>query len=137
MTRYAYVAVEPGGKTKRGTTRADTREDAELALAGHELRNIRVTEKPGLLKLELTARRVKRKEVMHLTRQQAAELGTRGIRVNAVAPGPVDTAMAKQVHTPAIRAGYHDALPLNRYGSERGVPPTTRWGRARSVGGAT
>ena len=41
-----------------------------------------------------------------------------GIRVNAVAPGPVDTAMAKAVHTPAIRADYHDTIPLNRYGLE-------------------
>jgi NAD(P)-dependent dehydrogenase (short-subunit alcohol dehydrogenase family) len=57
----------------------------------------------------------------HLTRQQAAELGNLGIRVNAVAPGPVDTAMAKQVHTPDIRAGYHDAIPLNRYGTEEEI----------------
>lgn len=55
----------------------------------------------------------------HLTRQQAAELGEYGIRVNAVAPGPVDTAMAKAVHTPAIRADYHDHIPLNRYGLEQ------------------
>lgn len=54
----------------------------------------------------------------HLTRQQAAELGNVGIRVNGVAPGPVDTAMARQVHTPTIRADYHDAIPLNRYGTE-------------------
>ena len=56
--------------------------------------------------------------LIHLTRQQAAELGTMGIRVNAIAPGPVDTAMARQVHTQDIRAGYHDAIPLNRYGTE-------------------
>jgi meso-butanediol dehydrogenase / (S,S)-butanediol dehydrogenase / diacetyl reductase len=56
--------------------------------------------------------------LIHLTRQQAAELGNLGIRVNAIAPGPVDTAMAKEVHTADIRADYHDTIPLNRYGSE-------------------
>jgi NAD(P)-dependent dehydrogenase (short-subunit alcohol dehydrogenase family) len=55
----------------------------------------------------------------HLTQQQAVELAPFNIRVNAVAPGPVDTAMAKAVHTPDIRAAYHDAIPLNRYGLER------------------
>jgi NAD(P)-dependent dehydrogenase (short-subunit alcohol dehydrogenase family) len=57
----------------------------------------------------------------HLTRQQAAELGNMGIRVNGVAPGPVETAMARQVHTPTIRADYHDAIPLNRYGTEEEI----------------
>ncbi len=59
--------------------------------------------------------------LMHLTRQQAVELGHLGIRVNAIAPGPVDTAMAKQVHTPAIRAGYHAAIPQNRYGTPQEI----------------
>jgi NAD(P)-dependent dehydrogenase (short-subunit alcohol dehydrogenase family) len=54
----------------------------------------------------------------HLTKQLAVELAALGIRVNGVAPGPVDTAMAKAVHTPEIRADYHDAIPLNRYGLE-------------------
>jgi NAD(P)-dependent dehydrogenase (short-subunit alcohol dehydrogenase family) len=54
----------------------------------------------------------------HLTKQQAVELAALGIRVNAVAPGPVDTAMAKAVHTPEIRRDYHDTIPLDRYGLE-------------------
>ena len=43
----------------------------------------------------------------HLTKQLAVELAALGIRVNGVAPG-----------TPEIRADYHDAIPLNRYGLE-------------------
>lgn len=55
--------------------------------------------------------------IIHLTRQYAAELGNYGVRVNAVCPGPVETEMAKLVHTPAIRADYYDAIPLGRYGT--------------------
>lgn len=55
--------------------------------------------------------------VIHLTKQQAAELGNVGIRVNCIAPGPVETAMAALVHSADIRTSYADAIPLNRYGS--------------------
>ncbi|MFK7877472.1 MAG: SDR family NAD(P)-dependent oxidoreductase [Paracoccaceae bacterium] len=54
----------------------------------------------------------------HLTQQYAVELGEYGIRVNGVAPGPVRTKLAMAVHTPEIISAYHDALPLNRYGTE-------------------
>ena len=56
--------------------------------------------------------------VMHLTKQQAAELGEYGIRVNCVCPGPVRTKLAMAVHTQDIINAYHDAIPLNRYGTE-------------------
>jgi len=59
--------------------------------------------------------------VIHLTKQQAAELGEWGIRVNCVAPGPVKTKLAAAVHTPDIVSAYHDAIPLNRYGSEEEI----------------
>lgn len=55
--------------------------------------------------------------LMHLTKQQAVEYGNAGIRVNAVAPGPVETAMAQQVHSADIRTSYRDAIPLGRYGT--------------------
>ena len=60
----------------------------------------------------------------HLTKQQAVELAQYGIRVNAVAPGPVDTAMARAVHNPPIRADYHAAIPLGRYGLEEELAET-------------
>ncbi|MFK7871056.1 MAG: SDR family NAD(P)-dependent oxidoreductase [Roseobacter sp.] len=56
--------------------------------------------------------------VIQLTKQQAAELGEFGIRANCVCPGPVRTKLAMAVHSQDIIDAYHDAIPLNRYGSE-------------------
>jgi NAD(P)-dependent dehydrogenase (short-subunit alcohol dehydrogenase family) len=56
--------------------------------------------------------------VIHMTKQQAVELGEYGIRVNCVSPGPVKTKLSMAVHSPEIISAYHDAIPLNRYGSE-------------------
>ena len=55
--------------------------------------------------------------VIHLTQQQAVELGEFGIRANSVSPGPVKTKLAMAVHSEDIISAYHDAIPLNRYGS--------------------
>jgi len=59
--------------------------------------------------------------VIQLTQQQAVELGEYGIRANCVAPGPVKTKLAMAVHTPEIIKAYHDAIPLNRYGTEEEI----------------
>ena len=56
--------------------------------------------------------------VMHLTQQQAAEWGEFGVRANCVCPGPVATKLAMAVHSQDIIDAYHDAIPLNRYGTE-------------------
>lgn len=55
--------------------------------------------------------------LIHLTKQHAAEFGNYGVRVNVICPGPVETEMAKLVHSVAIRSDYYDTIPLGRYGS--------------------
>ena len=59
--------------------------------------------------------------VIQLTLQQAVELGEYNIRANAICPGPVRTKLAMAVHTQDIIDAYHDAIPLNRYGSEQEI----------------
>ena len=62
--------------------------------------------------------------LLHLTKQLAVELGDVGIRVNAICPGPVETEMAKLVHSVAIRSDYQDAIPLGRYGTPEEMAQT-------------
>lgn len=59
--------------------------------------------------------------VIHLTKQHAAELGEFGVRANCICPGPVRTKLAMAVHSQSIIEAYHDAIPLNRYGSENEI----------------
>ncbi len=65
--------------------------------------------------------------VIQLTKQQAAELGEYGIRVQLRCPGPVRTKLAMAVHTQEIIDAYHDAIPLNRYGSEDEIAHAIRF----------
>lgn len=56
-----------------------------------------------------------------LTKVMAVELADAGIRVNAIAPGPVETPMVAAIHTPKIREQWHKTVPLRRYGGPEEV----------------
>jgi 3-oxoacyl-[acyl-carrier protein] reductase len=55
-----------------------------------------------------------------LTRVSALELGPKGIRVNAIAPGFVETPMTAPTQ-PKSRAAYLDSVPLGRLGQSEDV----------------
>lgn len=74
MPKFAYVGVDLAGEKVKGTQKAPSRGDAEVALYEQELRDLRVTEKKSILQYEISGPRIKREQVMHLSRQIAAFL---------------------------------------------------------------
>jgi NAD(P)-dependent dehydrogenase (short-subunit alcohol dehydrogenase family) len=54
--------------------------------------------------------------VVTMTQVMAVELASAKIRVNAIAPGPVETAMVRAMHTPDARRNWANRVPQGRYG---------------------
>ncbi|TPQ50811.1 short-chain dehydrogenase [Prosthecomicrobium hirschii] len=52
-----------------------------------------------------------------LTKVMAVELAEHGINVNNIAPGAIETEMAKFAHDAATRAAYNYLVPMVRYGT--------------------
>jgi NAD(P)-dependent dehydrogenase (short-subunit alcohol dehydrogenase family) len=55
--------------------------------------------------------------VVTMTQVLANDLAGYGVRVNAIAPGPVETNMVREMHTEADRALYMRYVPAARYGT--------------------
>jgi 3-oxoacyl-[acyl-carrier protein] reductase len=52
-----------------------------------------------------------------LTKVMAVELAEHNINVNNIAPGAIETEMAKYAHDEATRAAYNYLIPMHRYGT--------------------
>jgi type IV pilus assembly protein PilC len=71
MPKFAYAAIDTTGSSVEGTTKADTIGDARQILLGQNLFPTKLEEHRGSLSFELTKEKVKKKELMHFTRQLA------------------------------------------------------------------
>jgi type IV pilus assembly protein PilC len=97
MGRFAYAATAPDGQRVTGVQQAANLEQAQLALLGAHMRDVEVTEKRSVWQLEITATRVKREEVMHLSRQLAAFVRAGLPLIEAV------RALGEEARNPSVR----------------------------------
>jgi type IV pilus assembly protein PilC len=102
MIRYAYTAIAPGGQAITGVQKAATRDAAERALYDRDLRDIMLAEKKSLLQLELSAPRVKREEIMHLSRQLGAFIAAGLPLIDAV------RALGEEARNSSLRTMMHE-----------------------------
>jgi type IV pilus assembly protein PilC len=71
MPKFAYAAIDTTGNPVQGVTKAETIGAARSILVEQNLFPTKIEERRGMLDLELTKEKVKKKELMHFTRQLA------------------------------------------------------------------
>lgn len=59
-----------------------------------------------------------------LTRIMAVELAGEAVRVNAIAPGPIETPLTRNSHSAATREAWESSVPMGRYGTTDEVAST-------------
>jgi type IV pilus assembly protein PilC len=69
MPKFAYSAIDSHGATVEGTVKGDTIGTARSILLGKELHPVKIAEKKGALSIELTKEKLKKRELMHFSRQ--------------------------------------------------------------------
>ena len=59
--------------------------------------------------------------VITMSQVMAVEFAPLGMRVNVVAPGPIETPMVREVHNPQVRDTWMGSVPMRRYGTPEEV----------------
>lgn len=120
MPKFAYVGVDLTGDRVKGTQKAASRGDAEVALYERNLRDLRVHEKKSILQYEISGPRIKKEEVMHLSRQIAAFLRA-GLpildAVHAIGAESENSSVRRMMHDieDGLRTGDRFSDTLERY----------------------
>jgi len=65
--------------------------------------------------------------VVGFTRAAALEVAPQGIRINAVAPGPIETEMFERFANPEIRTQIEQTVPMGRMGRAEEVATAVLW----------
>ena len=76
MPKFSYTARDASGAEVKGVEEALTVNLVHMALLQRELEPVEVKEKKSLWQLEITQKKVPRKELMHFSRQMAAFVRT-------------------------------------------------------------
>lgn len=120
MPKFAYVGVDLAGQRVKGTEKAPSRGEAEVALYERELRDLQVSEKKSILQYEISGPRIKREQVMHLSRQIAAFLRA-GLpildAVHAIGAESDNSSVRRMMHEieDGLRTGERFSDTLDRY----------------------
>ena len=69
MPRFAYTAIDAAGSSVEGVLKASTLGEARNSLLAKNLYPVKIEEKRGALQFEISQEKVKKKELMHFTRQ--------------------------------------------------------------------